>query len=142
MQQKLASFQSAAQTGFESLPLDHLQVHFRRKKLEIVSTFFLSVVHGCVRVLNQSFSILSVSWEDADPDAPIDVQFVTADGMGRAEGMQYFFGTDGSMLRMSDFREQDYKFISALAAYRIRIAYRSQQSQGNGLKKLVTDEMP
>jgi len=42
---------------------------------------------------------------------------------------------------MGDFRQQDYKFISALAAYRVGIAHGANQSKGNGLQKLVSNKM-
>jgi len=76
------------QTRFECLPLDHLQIHFRFKKLEIVAPFCLGLVHGRVRVLDQRFGVFSVPGEHADPDATVDMEFLAADEMGRAERKQ------------------------------------------------------
>src|SRR5580658_1402016 len=81
VQHELFSLEGSAQAAFQSLPLDCLQIHIRLEELEIVATVFLGVIHRCVRILDQCFGILSVSWVDADTDAAIDMQILSRDGV-------------------------------------------------------------
>src|SRR5580700_1132473 len=141
VQDEFVELYGAAQPSFERLAVDGFEIHFRLEKLEIVSSFFLGVVHGSIGVLGEGVSILSVTREDTDADAATDVELFTGNEVRGAEGKKNFRGAGGGVFGVGDLGQQDNEFVATLAADGIGTAHRGQQAQGNGAKELVADGM-
>ena len=61
------------------------------------------------------------------------------DAVGRAQRQEYLLRTDGRILRVRHFREQDHEFIAALPADGVRAAHASEQPLRHGLQQAVAD---
>ncbi len=59
--------------------------------------------------------------------------------MGDAKDCENFLGADGCILRLSQLRQQDHKFVAALPADGIGMADASGQSPCDGLQQAIAD---
>ena len=63
------------------------------------------------------------------------------DAVRRMHNLEYFFRTDGGILRVRHLREQDHEFIASLPGDRVRGAHASVQPAGHGLQYAVGDKV-
>ena len=69
------------------------------------------------------------------------MQIVLVDVVGGAQRLEYFVRTDGRILCVRQFREQDHELIAALPADSVRAAHASEQALGHGLQQAVADSV-
>jgi hypothetical protein len=132
-------FHGVAQTVFEELPLECADVHVRFEELIVIAPSVLGVVHRKIRMLHQCLGVRPVIGVDDDTDAHREVQIVLIDAVGRVQRQKHFLRTDGCILCMGHFREQNHEFVASLPADRVRGAHAGEQPPGDGLQQAIAD---
>src|SRR6266566_300899 len=122
MQQQLLAFKSISQLAFQGLALDGVETHVWSKELVIVAPRLLGVIHRRVGILDQRVRIFTVVGVGAYANAHSNAETVFAKGVLLLKLADDLRGANGCVFRLCDFWKQNYKFIAALAAYRVRFA--------------------
>ena len=142
IQLELAAIECQAQAAFDRLPLDGAQVHVGRKKLGIVASAVLGVVHRQVGILDQGFRVLPVGRVKADADTGRHVQSVAGDVMRFGQRGDDLVGAFCRVNGLSDFGQHDDEFIAANPAHGVRVAHAGDQALRHRLQQQVAGAVP
>src|SRR3979409_2145817 len=122
LQQQLLAFKSIPQLPLEGLTLDGVETHAWSKELAIVTARLFGVIHRRVGILEQRFRVFTVVGVGAYANAHSNAQTVFADAVHLLKFGDDLCGNNGCICCLRNFRKQDHKFITTLAAYRVRFA--------------------
>ncbi len=98
------------------------------------------MTHGKVGALQQSLSVFSIVRTCGKPEARSNVEHVLADAMGPSQRREHSF-RDDRVLRVSDTRKQDRKFIPTQMTDHIAVAHTGEQPLCDGLQQAIADRV-
>ena len=83
---------------------------------------FLDLIHGEVGAVHQQLRCVAVIGVDAYSDAGADVQLAALDQVRRCQCGEDLFRHQGSVAGLFNLRQQNHKFVSAVAADGVHLA--------------------
>src|ERR1700733_5338005 len=116
---EFAAVQGMTQTTFDGLPLQGMFIHAGLEKLVIIPPIALGIQHCDVCVLDERLCVRPVIRVDSDSHAQSYLQIMLLDAVGHAYDGEDMLRGMGGICCMRHRRQEDHKFVAALAANRI-----------------------
>src|ERR1700692_3112013 len=129
------------QAVLKRLPFDRMYVHFRLEELVTVASSVLGVVHRSIRFLQERLCVGAVIRIGDNTDAPSYMQLMLLNLVRFPQRPEYFLRSDGCILCVLYFPQQDHEFIAPEAADGIRTAHAREKSTPDGLQQTIAHDV-
>ena len=141
LQQKICRFHSLAERCLQSDPLHCFGMYFGRVQRIGIPAIQFRLIHGTVRVHDQTLYVTVVKRVEGDADTAGDIPFVLTQLEGLPDRMQDFFGDVFRISHTADAFQYDRKLVAPETGHGIFLAQQVRQAFCGFLQQQVAEEV-